>query len=56
MYTQYGVCELCGKIVSKRETTQTGEDTQDGETYIKVKGSEHGCAKKKQHVDILGRV
>lgn len=51
----YGVCESCGRIVSKDETKQSGDDTVDGKSYRKVSAQVCGCSSSvKKRVDIIG--
>lgn len=51
----YGVCESCGRVVSKDETKQSGDDTVDGKSYRKVSAQVCGCSSSvKKRVDIIG--
>ena len=54
MYYIYGVCEKCGRIVSKDETRQTGDNTVDGISYRKVDSKICGCGKEIKRIDIIG--
>jgi len=54
-YTVYGVCKVCGQIVSKDETTMSGEGEQDGESYLTVPSSQCSCKGKKPKTVDTGR-
>ena len=54
MYYIYGICEKCGRTVSKEETRQTGTDTTDGISYRKVSSKVCGCGTPPKRIDIIG--